>query len=152
MTISIEDAQILTNFRAIEVQKMKELSDLKQITATGLEATIEDQISASGQAIETLGNNPDHLGNDAWNAAMGDLQATRLALIDQNRAIQEMNAIRQGDISVQITVKQEELTAIQKETDTFLAGLITGTSDPNTPLILDRIAAIEGTLLQIAGV
>lgn len=152
MTISIENAQTLTNLRAIESQKTADLLALQQTTESGMEATIEDQIAAKEQEIISLGSNPNKLSADDWNAAMTTLQTARLTLIDQNRAIQERNATRQGDISAKVSAAQDALATAQAATTAFLQGLETGVPDSSTPAVAERLAAIESTLLQIAGV
>ena len=101
--------------------------------------------------MEVYGNRDD-VERSVWEAQMSVYQQELLALNDANRAIKERNEVRQGDISTQITNKQTEIETITEQIKMFLTGLTLGAPDPIAPTAEERLSAIEGALIQIAGV
>lgn len=151
MAITIEDTQTVINMRADKAQKEAELNALQETITNGIEATLDNEVSAKQEEMEVYGNRDD-VERSVWEAQMSVYQQELLALNDANRAIKERNEIRQGDVSAQIVTKQTEIKTIAEQIKTFLTGLTLGAPDPVAPTAEERLSAIEGALIQIAGV
>lgn len=151
MAITIEDTQTVINMRAEKAQKEAELKTLQEAVAGGIETTLDSEVSAKQEEIELYGNRDD-VERSVWEAQMIVYQHELLVLNDANRAIKERNEVRQGDVSSQIITKQAEIDVVIDQIKTFLTGLTLGAPDPVAPTAEERISAIEGALIQIAGV
>lgn len=151
MTVTIEDTQTVINMRAEKAQKEAELIVLQETVAGGIEETLDSDIAAKQAEIEVYGNRDD-VERTVWEAQMIVYQQELLALNDTNRAIKERNEVRQGDVSAQIDAVTVEIDSITEQIAEFLNGLTLGAPDPVAPTAEERISAIEGALIQIAGV